>query len=196
MSSQQGGERTENATPKKRREARERGQIFKSVDLVTAFSLLLMFGMLAVTGGMIVSGLRGVLIRYLGAGGDLPDVMDAAAIRAALHETFIRFIIIMLPVLGVAFAAGLVFNFLQVGVLFSSKAMQPQFSRISMIQGFKRIFSKKTVIDLLKSLVRLTVIVKIGYDALCSRYRRYGPHGDGYHHVRESGVGYTACRRI
>jgi flagellar biosynthetic protein FlhB len=172
MSSQQGGERTEKATPKKRREARERGQIFKSVDLVTAFSLLLMFGMLAIAGGMIVSGLRGVLIRYLGAGRDLPDIMDATAIRAALHETFIRFIIIMLPVLGVAFAAGLIFNFLQVGVLFSSKAMQPQFSRISMIQGFKRIFSKKTVIDLLKSLVRLTVIVKIGYDAFMEQVQK------------------------
>lgn len=172
MSPQQGGDRTEKATPKKRREAREKGQIFKSVDLVTAFSLLLMFGMLAITGGIIVSGLRGVLIRFLGAGGDLPDIMDAASIRAALHETYIRFIIIMLPVLGMAFAAGLLLNFLQVGVLFSSKAMQPQFSRISMIQGFKRIFSKKTIIDLLKSLVRLTVIVKIGYDAFMQQVQK------------------------
>ncbi len=185
----------EKATRKRGAKRANGRQIFKSVDLVTAFSLLLMFGMLAVTGGMMVSGLRGGLSRYLGAGGDLPDVMDAAAIRAALHETFIRFIIIMLPVLGVAFAAGLVFNFLQVGVLFSSKAMQPQFSRISMIQGFKRIFSKKTVIDLLKSLVRLTVIVKIGYDALLQQVQKVPALMEmDITTSAESGVGYTACR--
>ncbi len=165
MSQQQGGERTEKATPKKRREAREKGQIFKSTDLVTAFSLLVMFGLLAVAGKLIVGGLTNFQLRYFGAGDSMPDVMNVAAVQSILQDAYLHFVIIMLPVLGVALIAGIIFNLLQVGVLFSSKAMQPQFSRINPIEGFKRIFSKKTLIDLLKMLVRITVIVKVGYDA-------------------------------
>ena len=165
MSQQQGGERTEKATPKKRREAREKGQIFKSTDLVTAFSLLVMFGLLAVAGKLIVGELTNFQLRYFGAGDSIPDVMNGAAAQSILQDAYLHFVIIMLPVLGVALIAGIIFNLLQVGVLFSSKAMQPQFSRINPIEGFKRIFSKKTLIDLLKMLVRITVIVKVGYDA-------------------------------
>ncbi len=170
MSAQQGsGERTEKATPKKRREAREKGQVFKSTDLVTAFSLLVMFGLLAIAGESLIDGLQKLLTNYFNVGDALPEVMDGAAAQVILHNAYIRFIFIMLPVLGAALAAGLVFNLLQVGFLFSSKAMQPKMSRISMVEGFKRIFSKKTLIDLIKSLIRLAVLIKVAYDEFSSQ---------------------------
>ncbi len=160
--SQANGDRTEKATPKKRKDARDKGQIFKSVDLTTAFSLLALFGILSFAGKLMVDGLRSMVVQYFTAGA--PDTFDTATIHATFKDLYVRFIVIMLPVLAAALVAGLVFNFLQIGALFSSKAIQPKLSRISMAEGFKRIFSKKTLIDLLKSIVRLFVLVKVAYD--------------------------------
>ena len=63
MGMQSSGEKTEKATPKKRREAREKGQVFKSVEVITSFSLLAMFGVISAFGGMIVENIDKML-RY------------------------------------------------------------------------------------------------------------------------------------
>ncbi len=160
--SQANGDRTEKATPKKRKDARDKGQIFKSVDLTTAFSLLVLFFILSIAGTLMVDGMKNMATRYFSAAA--PEPFNVANIHATFKDVYIQFVLILLPVLAAAAAAGIIFNFLQVGALFTAKAIQPKFSRISMAEGFKRIFSKKTLIDLLKSLVRLTVIVKVAYD--------------------------------
>ncbi|MCE5236815.1 MAG: flagellar biosynthesis protein FlhB [Clostridiaceae bacterium] len=161
---QQGGEKTERATPKKRREARERGQIIKSHDLVTALSLLLIFLALSAFGYTMVNGLSGLLKGFLGAGASLPKSYDIASMRSLLGGVVLRMAYILLIPLAAAFLGALVFNYLQVGFLFSTKAAAPKFSRINMIEGFKRIFSRKTLVELLKSILRLAILVKVGYD--------------------------------
>ncbi len=165
--SQNSGDRTEKATPKKRKDARDKGQVFKSTDLTTAFSLLALFGILSLAGVMMVDGLKTLSIQYFSGGA--PEAFNVANIHATFKDLYVRLVVILLPVLAVAFAAGLIFNFLQVGALFTTKAIQPKFSRISMAEGFKRIFSKKTLIDLLKSLVRLAVLAKVAYDEYSAR---------------------------
>jgi len=167
MSPQPGGDRTEPATPKKRHDAREKGQVFKSTDLVTAFSLLVMFGVLSFAGKLMAQGMIGLSTEYFSARHS--GALDIATAHAALNDVYIRYIVIMLPVLGAALLAGIIFNFLQVGALFTSKAIQPKFSRISMGEGFKRIFSRKTLMDLLKALVRLAVVAVVAYNEYNSR---------------------------
>lgn len=169
MSPQAGGDRTEPATPKKRRDAREKGQIFKSTDLVTAFSLLALFGILAFTGKLMTQGLIAALRTYLTA--QAPETFGVGTAQTVFRDAYVRMAVILLPVLAAAFVAGLVFNYLQVGALFSVKAIQPKFSRISMGEGFKRIFSRRTLIDLLKSLVRLTVLGYVAYGEYQSRIK-------------------------
>ncbi|HWR21889.1 MAG TPA: flagellar biosynthesis protein FlhB [Feifaniaceae bacterium] len=162
MSQSNGGDRTEKATPKKRKDARDKGQIFKSVDLTTAFSLLVLFFILSIAGTMMTDGMKNLAVRYFSIG--QPEAFTVGNIHAVFKDVYIRLAVILLPVLAAALVAGIVFNFLQVGALFTAKAIQPKFSRISMVEGFKRIFSKKTLIDLLKSLVRLAVVAKVAYD--------------------------------
>ena len=161
---QQSGEKTERATPKKRRDARERGQVIKSHDLVTALSLLVIFVAIAAFGSVMVDGLTGLMKGFLGAGTSLPKSYDIATMRSLMGGTVLRTMYILLIPLAAAFLAALVFNYLQVGFLFSTKAAAPKFSRISMIEGFKRIFSRKTLVELLKSVIRLGILVKVGYD--------------------------------
>ncbi len=164
MSEERSGERTERATPKKRKEARERGQIFKSADLVAAFSMLVLFGTLSLFGSFMLNGFKRLYIHFLSGGAGTTEKFSLALANAAFKTAVIEYLIIMLPVLAVAFAAAMLFNYLQVGFLFAPKALEPKFSRISMIEGFKRIFSKKTLIELIKSLIRLAVLAKVAYD--------------------------------
>jgi len=171
MSPQQSGEKTEKATPKKKREARERGQVFKSIELVTAFSLMVMFGALAVFGAGMADGLKKLISGYFGAGDAIPDVMTVSAAGPLLARAFTQMGVIMLPMLGAALVGGLVFNYLQVGFLFSSKALAPKMDRISISSGFKRIFSKRTLIDLLKSIIKITVLGAVAYSEFEARIK-------------------------
>lgn len=158
---QQSGERTEKATPRKRREAREKGQVSKSVEVITALSLLLMFGMLAVFGGGMIDGIKKLLTHFFTAAA--PADFSIAATTGYMKDAVWMFLQIMLPFLLAAMIGGVVFNVVQVGFLFTTKAVSPKFDRISMMSGFKRIFSKRTLLDLAKSIIKLTILVMVAY---------------------------------
>lgn len=164
MSPQQNsiGEKTEQATPRRKREAREKGQVAKSAEVNAAFSLLVMVETLSIFGGMITTNIRELLV-YSFSGNGIPDAMDVTSVSQAMLVAVIFLIKIMLPIFGAAVLAALVFNLLQTGFLFSSKAAQPKIERINMIQGFKRIFSMRTLIELLKSTLKLMVISYMAY---------------------------------
>ena len=168
MGNQPSGEKTEKATPKKRREAREKGQIFKSVEVITAFSLLVMFGALSAFGGIVIDGIQ-ELMRYFFSDKAMPDVVDAAAITSAMTMAVVSLLKIIAPILLAALLCGVVFNALQVGLSFSSQAMRPKLERISIMGGFKRIFSKRTLIDFVKSIIKIVILGVVAYN----EYKQY-----------------------
>lgn len=158
---QQSGERTEKATPKRRREAREKGQIFKSAEIISAFSLLVMFGTLSIFGNSIVDNTKALLNYFFSH--KAPDGLTAAGAGKALGEAIVYFLNIMAPVLIAAMLCGIVFNITQTGFVFSTKAIMPKFERISMGAGFKRIFSKRTLIELAKSIIKIAILGYVAY---------------------------------
>jgi flagellar biosynthetic protein FlhB len=168
---QQSGEKTEKATPKKKREAREKGQVFKSTELITAFSLIVMFGALSIFGKMILDNTKQLLVSFLNAGDEIPKVLTISTLSPFLSKAFVQFLTIMIPVLLAAFIAALVFNYLQVGFLFSPKAAKPKMERISPAAGFKRIFSKRTLVELLKSIIYIAVLGVVAYDEYMARIK-------------------------
>ncbi len=161
MSPQQSGEKTEKATPRRKREAREKGQIFKSVELITAMSLLAMFGVLSIFGGTIVENIKKLLHYFFTM--QAPDVFSVAAVSTMMGDAIWLFIQIMLPFLVAALAAAVVFNVVQSGFIFTTKALAPKFDRINMFAGFKRIFSKRTLLDLLKAIIKIVILGLVGY---------------------------------
>ncbi len=160
--SQQGGEKTEKATPKKRRDARDKGQVFKSADLTTAFSLLVVFGALSVFGVRLADGLKTLMISFF-SGDSMRDSMDIVAIKPVFGSVIIQTASLLLPVLAAALLAGLVLNFLQVGFLFSSKAASPKLSHLNLMEGLKRMFSKRTFVELFKAIIKLAVLGVVAY---------------------------------
>jgi len=71
---------------------------------------------------------------------------------------------VLLPILFLALLCGLLINILQIGFLFTTKPLMPKLERISPIKGFKRIFSLKTLIELLKCLLKIIVMGLILYN--------------------------------
>ena len=161
MSGQPSGEKTEKATPKRKREAREKGQVIKSVEVISAFSLLVMFGVLAIFGDNISLNIQSMMRSFFKA--DVPDVVDTTAAANVLSSIIVSFLKIVAPLLIAALLCGVVFNIVQVGFNFSAKAISPKLEKISMLSGFKRIFSKRTLIDLLKSLIKITLLGWVAY---------------------------------
>ncbi|MCK5129286.1 MAG: flagellar biosynthesis protein FlhB [Clostridiales bacterium] len=163
MSPQQTGEKTEKATPKKKRDAREKGQIFKSSELISSMSLIVMLATFSIFGTGIINNLMD-LLRSMFSINNIPSSITRLSVGTAFIDALRYFFIIMAPILIAAFVSALVFNLLQVGFLFSPKAMAPKLEKISMAAGFKRLFSVRTIVELVKSILKISIICIVAYN--------------------------------
>ena len=159
-------EKTEKATAKKRKDAREEGQVIKSTEATTAFCAIIMLAFMLVTCTGFIEGMMQVFDTYLGNGFMEVGVnggLTISAVGGLGREVVVTLITLMLPALGVAIVAGVAVNLLQVGFLFTTKTLMPKMSKISPMQGFKRMFSIRTVVELLKSLMKVALLGYIMY---------------------------------
>lgn len=156
-------EKTEKPTPKKLKEAREKGQVSKSTDLVTAVVFLAVFMVFVMTNGKNAVTLKEAMRSYFQTAFNAPPLGPDS-----VHDLMVAGMMVMFKVLGPFFAAGFVLaafvQFVQVGALFTMKTLQPKFDKLNPINGFKqKFFSAQTYIELAKSLVKLTIVGALGY---------------------------------
>lgn len=171
MAVQQSGEKTEKATPKRKREAREKGQVFKSIEVISAFSLLAMFGVLSVFGGMIIDNAKSIMSYFFSQ--PAPETLTATQVARNATDAVILFLKVVAPIFAGAFLCSLLFNVAQVGFVFSTKALMPKFERISIGAGFKRIFSKRTIIELAKSILKLAILGFVAFSEYQSHVKEF-----------------------
>jgi flagellar biosynthetic protein FlhB len=158
-------EQTEKATPKRREEARGRGQIAKSPDLAGAAVFL--------AGVFVLHALMPLALTSLSA------VVQEILWRIHEHQDFTVNSVWMLfargfgamaLLMGMLFAVALVtsigVNFLQTGFLFTLTPLVPQFNRISPLSGFQRLFSKQVLVSLGKQLLKLGAVLVIIYTSV------------------------------
>jgi len=148
---------TEKATGRKRQQAREKGQVARSRDLVTMASTGGIVLVLTFWGGSALAHLSGVMRGFLSLryGTDISTVM-----RAAGMETVFILSPFLLAAAGLAIAANLV----QGGLVIKPFELQP--SRVNPFEGAKRIFSATGTVELLKNLVKLSVGAYVAYIVL------------------------------
>ncbi|MCL7746483.1 flagellar biosynthesis protein FlhB [Halalkalibacter alkaliphilus] len=148
-------EKTEKATPKKRQDTRKKGQVAKSTDVNTAIILLLVFLFLWLFGGMLGETLFNLLKHtfqtYL-----LLELTEAT-IAALFLELVMESAIVLLPIMMIALIAGVAASYIQVGVLFAPEAIKMKLSKLDPIKGAKRIFSIRALVELLKSLLKISL---------------------------------------
>lgn len=157
-------EKTESATPKRRREAREEGQVARSPEVVTAFVLGAGLLGLWVGAGQMYRELGG-LTRYvldLAARPSLtPD--GVATLGATVAGSLVRS---LLPVLVAGLLGGLAGNLVQVGFAPSWKALSPNPDRLNPVSGFQNLFQKAKVIDLGKTFLKIGLVAWAAYGAV------------------------------
>lgn len=163
-------ERTEPATAKKRKEAREKGQVVKSRELITAFLLLITFIGLRLFSNIIFEDLSSVLIKFFSFDFFSVDKLEIEGVMEIYRYSVLMFVKIMAPILLITAFTAIVFNLLQVGFLFTLKPLAPKFNKLNPIEGFKRIFSAHSLAELIKSILKIVIIGYVVYDYFISNY--------------------------
>ncbi|MBQ9928060.1 MAG: flagellar biosynthesis protein FlhB [Lachnospiraceae bacterium] len=168
-----GGEKTEQPTAKKLNDARKEGQVAKSKEIATAFGLLAAFILMKVYVGTIGSGL---MEYFSGVYNQIPDVVKfydgmipIAAITALLKGMAYQLASLCLPVFLVGFIVAFVCDLVQVKWKPTSKPLQPKFSKLNPVKGFSKIISMNSLMELLKSALKLGVIGYMTYSYLSGR---------------------------
>jgi len=163
-------EKTESPTPKRRREAREKGQVLKSKEVNTAVLVLVAAYSLLWFGQRTYEMLFKFFINTIE---ELPyNILSPAVFLKFNTRAILVLLTIITPTFIAVFIAALLVEVLQVGILFTLKPLKPDFSKINPIKGFKRVFSLKSVVELVKGLVKTLLIGYIVYTVLRDNIKR------------------------
>lgn len=157
------GDKTEKATPKKRRDARKKGQVFQSREITSSILLLFIFIALRVLGGNIYTQLSGFLVKSVTEYTVIDNLYMPDIVKKAFTDGVIVFLTVAGPLFLVAILTVYVLGYAQVGFLFTLEPLKPNFSRISPLSGLKRVFSSRSVVELLKAIIKITVVGYVAY---------------------------------
>ncbi len=157
------GEKTEEPTAKKRADAAKKGQVGRSTELTTAFVLLIGFFILKLLWEYIYGNIAEYTVYTFG---HLNRSMDTESIT----ELFLGIMLLLaktsLPIMLAIMAIGLAVNFYQVGLIFSTEKLEPKLDNLNPINGFGRMFSKRSLVELVKSLFKIAIIGAFLYNYL------------------------------
>jgi flagellar biosynthetic protein FlhB len=164
-----GGEKTEKATSKKREDARKKGNVLKSVDVINAFMLLFAYFAIKVFGGWIYEHVSLFATRVLSVYILDGDSFTLNGLLRIFVDAILTFVICVGPTLAIVFVAAFALNAAQVGFQFTTEPISFKPNKINPISGFKRMFSMKSVVKLLQSLLKIVFIGILTYVYIFNR---------------------------
>jgi len=142
------------ATPKRKQEARKKGQVLKSQELTSAVVLLALVGVLKFWLPQIFTK-TAELFRYLVT---MRVEWNISYVWKVALDVSWQFLFILGPIFLAAIVVAIAINFLQVGSMFSVESIMPKASRINPVEGIKRMFGPKALVQLAKSLIKVFII--------------------------------------
>jgi flagellar biosynthesis protein FlhB len=160
-----GGDKTEKATPRRRDEARKKGQVARSTDLNGAAVLVAALLALGSFGPGMVAQCRDALRTSLMAIAD-PSQVSMAGIGPLLAAAGRHVALAVAPIAGVCLVTGVVVNVAQVGLRPTAHALKPDPKRINPAQGFKNLFGPNALVEAAKTAVKVLVVGVAAYVVL------------------------------
>lgn len=152
------------ATPKRKQEARKKGQVLKSQELTSAVMLLALVGLLKLWLPHMLDGIT-ELFSYVT---DMSVEWNNLLVWEVMVTLSWKCLMLLGPLFLASAVVAIVVNYLQVGSLFTVETIQPKISRLSPIQGLKRMFGLKALVQLIKSLFKVSVIGYLLFDVIRS----------------------------
>ncbi len=168
-----GAEKSEQPTAKKLEDARKEGQVAKSQEVATAFSLLSLFVILRVVYALMGSTFTNIFPRVYN---DIPNVartydgqLPIAYITSIINKAMLTLLLLCAPFFIVGFAVAFISDYVQVGYKPTSKPLQPKLSKLNPVSGLKKIFSTRKLFELAKSIVKLLIMGIVIYSFFSKR---------------------------
>lgn len=166
-----GEEKTEQATPKKRRDARKEGDVLQSKEIITAISVLGLFSAMRLFMGFVTENILAFSASVFERVGTTEINQDN--IMALFVEMITIFVITVGPICAVAMLLGIIPTIAQTKGLFTMKALRPKFSRLNPLSGIKKLFSLQSAVGILKGLIEVTVIGYVIYSEVAARLPKF-----------------------
>jgi len=160
----EGGEKSEEPTPHRLREAREKGQIAKSREITVAFVLLLSYFLFRYLGEYMWMNLTDsarAILQLVPEATDFNLSLAGYVLLLALRGLAL----VVLPIFGIAFLSTFLAEALQTGFLFSFDPLTPRLERLNPMEGFKKMFSLQGLVELVKSLIKIVIVFYIAWYA-------------------------------
>ncbi|GFZ30953.1 flagellar biosynthetic protein FliR [Clostridium zeae] len=161
-------DKTEEATPKKKSEARKKGQIPRSKDVNLALTLVACTLVIAALGGYIGNDLKYNLIYFLS--NNFHQEINLRYLSGLSLMVTYRIMKDLIPIVVPIMVIGIVASVAQSGFLFTSEPLKPSLGKLNPLKGIKNMFSKKNFVDLGKNFIVVCILSYIGYDFVKSNY--------------------------
>ncbi|MEG0805182.1 MAG: flagellar biosynthesis protein FlhB [Lachnospiraceae bacterium] len=165
-----GGEKTEPATSKKLKDAREDGKVAKSKELTAGVDLIVLFLVLKIFASYFYEGLLSGFSTFYR---KIPDVviesgngMTIKMMADIANTALLLMLQVLTPVFIIALVVTILINLVQVKWKPTAKPMKPKMEKINPIGGFKKIISKDSIFELFKSLAKIALIVYVAYTSV------------------------------
>jgi len=148
------------ATPQKLKKAREQGQVFKSKDLSTAVFLIALFSLLFLMAPLIWKEIAAMFILLFE---QIPNASIEKIGWQYIAIISLKAVLVLIgPFLVAAFLVAVMTDFFQVGPLIATKAIEPKFDKLNPVKGFQNIFSMRTLVELVKNIIKMVVLLWVG----------------------------------
>ncbi|MBS3943757.1 MAG: flagellar biosynthesis protein FlhB [Dethiobacter sp.] len=161
------GEKTEQPTAHRLREARRKGQVFKSMELGSALNIIGMMFLFMAMSGLVFRAFQSMFLWFVGE--MLTYQLNVSSVQIIYRQAIGHYFSLAAPVFVAAILLGLASNLGQVGFLVSVSALAPRLERLNPLEGVKRIFSRRALFELVKALIKIAVIGYLSYSFIQSR---------------------------
>lgn len=162
---EQGGDKSEDPTPHRLREAREKGQVAKSREITVAFVLLLAYTCFKYLGQYMMKNLTDTarIIYQL-----IPEASNNFNMGFAGYALLLALrglALTVLPIFGIVFLSTFLAEALQTGFVVSMDPLSPKIEKLNPLEGFKKMFSMQGFVELIKSLLKIIIVFYISFTA-------------------------------
>lgn len=163
-------DKTEEATPKKKSDSRKKGQIARSKDVGVALTMVVCTIAISACWNMMINGFKGVMIYFL----QLPmlDNFDNLSLTGILITVIMRVAYGLLPIALPIMVGGIIASLMQTGFLITGEPLKPSFGKLNPLSGMKNMISKRSLVDLCKNLIVISIVSIIAYKYISSNYQQ------------------------
>ena len=171
-------DKTEEPTPKKKKDARKQGNIAKSAEVNKAMTFIAILVVIYMMSGSIISELQGFIVNILS--GDFSMTMNDNTIKILMFKVMMSFMKIVLPISLIIMVFGILGSLIQTVLFFSMESLKPKFSKLNPLTGLKNMFSMKAIVNLIKSMVVICIMIYLGYSFMSKNFEGIIKSGDIY----------------